>query len=99
MYLINTSFHVHTPIYDEVLGRVADSLVPAMTASGLFRQPLMGHILVEVDQDSRSFTLQALADDLDAALAWLQSAPMLTQLTRDYPGRALFFTTPMEVIK
>lgn len=100
MYLINTSFHAGLPVADAVTGDVRSLLMPLMTASGLFSDIMMAEILVEVDPDCKSFTLQGKADDLDKAMEWFQheGQEFFNGLHRRYGQNVVYFTTPMRII-
>lgn len=100
MYLINTSFHAGLPVADAVTGDVRSLLMPLMTASGLFTDLVMAEILVEVDPDCKSFTLQGKADDLDKAMEWFQheGQEFFNGLHRRYGQNVVYFTTPMRII-
>ena len=98
MYLINTSFHIHRDIAEDVLARVRTRLMADMERSGVFSNLLLADILVEVDPESRSFTLQGLAPDLQKGLDMLMSNPLFGDLQQKYGKKAVFFTTPMKVI-
>lgn len=100
MYLINTSFHAERSVADAIIEEVRTGLMPKMQASTLFSQLLMAEILVEVDPDCKSFTLQGLTPDLDKAMEWLHSdgATCFAELHRRYGQKVVFFTTPMQVI-
>lgn len=100
MYLINTSFHAGLPVADAVTGDVRSLLMPLMTASGLFSDIMMAEILVEVDPDCKSFTLQGKADDLDKAMEWFQheGQEFFNGLHRRYGHNVVYFTTPMRII-
>lgn len=101
MYLINTSFHAGRPVADAVTGDVRSLLMPLMTASGLFTDIVMAEILVEVDPDCKSFTLQGKADDLDKAMEWFQheGQEFFNGLHRRYGHNVVYFTTPMRIIQ
>lgn len=101
MYLINTSFHAGLPVADAVTGDVRSLLMPLMTASGLFSDIMMAEILVEVDPDCKSFTLQGKADDLDKAMEWFQheGQEFFNGLHRRYGHNLVYFTTPMRIIQ
>lgn len=101
MYLINTSFHAGRPVAEAVTGDVRSLLMPLMTASGLFTDIVMAEILVEVDPDCKSFTLQGKADDLDKAMEWFQheGQEFFNGLHRRYGHNVVYFTTPMRIIQ
>lgn len=101
MYLLNTSFHAGLPVADAVTGDVRSLLMPLMTASGLFSDIMMAEILVEVDPDCKSFTLQGKADDLDKAMEWFQheGQEFFNGLHRRYGHNVVYFTTPMRIIQ
>lgn len=101
MYLINTSFHAGRPVADAVTSDVRSLLMPLMTASGLFTDIVMAEILVEVDPDCKSFTLQGKADDLDKAMEWFQheGQEFFNGLHRRYGHNVVYFTTPMRIIQ
>ena len=100
MYLINTSFHAAKPIADAVIGDVRTILMPLMAGSSLFTDIVMAEILVEVDPDCKSFTLQGKADDLDKAMEWFQheGQEFFNGLHRRYGQYVVYFTTPMRII-
>lgn len=98
MYLINTSFHIHRDIADDVLSQVRTRLMTDMERSGIFSNLLLADILVEVDPESRSFTLQGFATDLQKGLDMLMSNPFFGDLQQKYGKKTLFFTTPMKVL-
>lgn len=100
MYLINTSFHVHTLIFDEALSRVREEYIPEILQSGVFSEPLLSLILINVDQDCRSFSLQMKAESLEAAQAWLadRGGLFLSALGKQWGDRIVTFTTPMKII-
>lgn len=100
MYLINTSFHASKPIADAVIGDVRTILMPLMAGSLLFTDIVMAEILVEVDPDCKSFTLQGKADDLDKAMEWFQheGQEFFNGLHRRYGQNVVYFTTPMRII-
>lgn len=100
MHLINTSFHAAKPIADAIIGDVRTILMPLMTGSSLFTDIVMAEILVEVDPDCMSFTLQGKADDLDKAMEWFQheGQEFFNGLHRRYEQNVVYFTTPMRII-
>lgn len=100
MYLINTSFHVHTPIADTVVDAIRSEFIPLISSCGLFGNPLLVKILLDVDPDIRAYSLQMTANDLNAALEWLQgsASDFFTRLTARHGEAVLYFTTPMQVI-
>lgn len=100
MYLINTSFHAGHAVAAEVIDDVRSQLQPMMEKSGLFTDLLMAEILVEVDPDCKSFTIQGITADLDKAMEWMQdtAASFFSHLHHDYSGNVVFFTTPMNII-
>lgn len=100
MHLINTSFHAAMPIADAIFGDVRTILMPLMAGSSLFTDIVMAEILVEVDPDCMSFTLQGKADDLDKAMEWFQheGQEFFNGLHRRYGQNVVYFTTPMRII-
>ena len=100
MHLINTSFHAAKPIADDIIGDVRTILMPLMAGSSLFTDIVMAEILVEVDPDCMSFTLQGKADDLDKAMEWFQheGQEFFNGLHRRYGQNVVYFTTPMRII-
>ena len=101
MYLINTSFHAGHTVAGKVIEDVRSRLKPLMEQSGLFSNMMMAEILVEVDPDCKSFTLQGITADLDKAMEWMQetAGDFFSGLHRDYAGNVVFFTTPMNIIQ
>ncbi len=100
MYIINTSFHAGRPIADSIIGDIRAGLMTMMAESTLFTDIIMAEILVEVDPDCKSFTLQGKASDLDKAMEWFQSKgqEFLNRLHRDYGQNVVYFTTPMRLL-
>lgn len=100
MHLINTSFHASKPIADAIIGDVRTILMPLMAGSSLFTDIVIAEILVEVDPDCKSFTLQGKADDLDKAMEWFQheGQEFFNGLHRRYGQNVVYFTTPMRII-
>ena len=100
MYIINTSFHAGRAVADTVIGDVRTQLVPMMEKSSLFTAITMAEILVEVDPDCKSFTLQCIADDLDKAMEWMQGEgqEFFNGLFKRYGHNVVYFTTPMRII-
>ena len=101
MYIINTSFHAGRQIADAVINDVRNSLMPLMSGSNLFHDIAMAEILVDVDPDCRSFTLQGLAHDLDKALDWLggEGQDFFNELHKRYGNNVVHFTTPMRIMQ
>lgn len=100
MYLINTSFHAERSVAAAVIDSVGSQLRPLMTASGLFTDLLMAEILVEVDPDCVSFTLQGKTSDIEKATSWLhdEAQEYFDNLQRNYSGKVVYFTTPMRIL-
>ena len=102
MYLLNTSIHVDRPHYDTAVSLVKNELIPALSATGLFRDLLLFDLLIDVDPSMKSFTLQMRSADLDAATDALDrvGAPIIEQLIKNCggPEHAVTFTTPMRII-
>ena len=101
MYIINTSFHAGQSIADAVINDVRSLLMPLMSESKLFHDLAMAEILVEVDPDCRSFTLQGIAHDLDKALEWLgnEGQTFFNGLHKRYGNNVVHFTTPMRIMQ
>lgn len=100
MYLINTSFHADKKVAEGIIGLVKTDLKEKMAASGIFTHVTMAEILVEVDPECTSFTLQAFAQDLTQAMDWLQNnaREFFDKLHLEYNGKVVYFTTPMKEI-
>lgn len=100
MYLINTSFHAEKQVAEEIIVHVKTVLKAIMSDSGIFTGITMAEILVEVDPECTSFTLQAFAEDLAQAMDWLQNhaQEFFGKLHHKYNGKVVYFTTPMKVI-
>lgn len=100
MYLVNTSFHAERSVAGIIIDKVRTQLKPRMSECGLFTGVIMAEIMVDVDPDCVSFTLQGFADDLDKAMSWLQNdaRPFFDELHLKYDGKTVYFTTPMKVI-
>ncbi|MDE6317627.1 MAG: DUF4286 family protein [Muribaculaceae bacterium] len=101
MYLINTSFHAERSVADAIMEELRSGLMSKMEASTLFTGLLMAEILVEVDPECKSFTLQGMSGDLDKAVEWLhtEGASCLSELHKRYGQKVVFFTTPMKIIQ
>lgn len=101
MYIINTSFHTAHSIANEIIGKIQSELVPAMTKSALFSDITMAEILVTVDPNCYSFTLQCKANDYEKAIGWLQGEgqEFYAELHKCYGENVVFFTTPMRLLK
>lgn len=101
MYIINTSFHAGRPVAGSVIGDVRSIMIPLMEKSALFTDIVMAEILVEVDPDCTSFTLQAVAADLDKAMEWLrgEGQEFFNGLHRRYGNNIVYFTTPMRILE
>ncbi|MDE6198948.1 MAG: DUF4286 family protein [Muribaculaceae bacterium] len=100
MYLINTSFHAARNVAETIVGDVRSRLVPLMEKSSLFTDIIMAEILVEVDPECMSFTLQGIAQDLDKAMEWMQhdAQEFFNGLQMRYGNNVVHFTTPMRVM-
>lgn len=101
MYLINTSFHAERSVAGMIVEKVNTQLKSLMTASGLYSNIIMAEIMVDVDPDCDSFTLQGFAEDVEKAMSWLQNEarPFFDELHSKYNGKVVYFTTPMKIIK
>lgn len=100
MYLINTSFHAEKNVAENIIEMVRTGLKEKMSSSGIFSDITMAEILVEVDPECISFTLQAFARDLSQAMDWLQNdaREFFDRIHHDYNGKVVYFTTPMKEI-
>lgn len=101
MYIINTSFHARHNIADTIIDEIQAQLIPAMTNSALFSDIAMAEILVTVDPNCFSFTLQSRTADLEKAMEWLQSEgqKFYIDLHKRYGENVVHFTTPMRLLK
>lgn len=101
MYIINTSFHAGHSIADLIIDEIQSQLIPAMTRSALFSDITMAEILVSVDPNCFSFTLQSSTADLDKAMNWLRNEgqEFFDGLHKRYGENVVYFTTPMRRLK
>lgn len=97
-HILNTSFHCHRQVAGEIELILKDSLCAPARSSDLFKQVLLLHIDVEVDPEAEAFALQLGTDDLAEAQAWLDKKLAESRLLQLYPGKAVYFTTPMTVL-
>lgn len=101
MYIINTSFHVDCSHFDTLVSFIKSTLIPSQIKSNSLREPLLLEILVEVDPELRSLSLQFHTDDINAGMEAIEaSAPLMADITKQCGGaeHLLSFTTPMAVI-
>lgn len=102
MYILNTSFHVDRGKGELLCRLIKAQLIPALTASGKLHTPLLLQILVEVDPQVESYSLQLQGEDLEAASEELDNASDVMQQIAAKCGGAehlLYFTTPMCVME
>lgn len=101
MYIINTSFHTGHSIANEIIGKIQSKLIPLMTKSSLFSDITMAEILIAVDPNCYSFTLQSKTSDFKQAMEWLQAEgqKFYAELQKCYGENVVFFTTPMRLLK
>ncbi|MBR6745770.1 MAG: DUF4286 family protein [Muribaculaceae bacterium] len=101
MYIINTSFHTGHSIANEIIGKIQSELIPSMRKSSLFSDITMAEILIAVDPNCYSFTLQSKTNDFEQAMEWLQAEAQkfYAELQKCYGENVVFFTTPMRMLK
>lgn len=102
MYLINTSFHIAAEKYHLLVETLKEELIPRAVASQILREPLLLDIMVDIDPELRSVSLQFRAKDPEEAMSALEeiAGPIISALTKECGGadKLLSFTTPMKVI-
>lgn len=98
MIILNTSFHVHSSLDAEFKKWVKDTYLPSALSSGLFSSPRFASIMIEVQEDCRSYAVSLEAENIEDAAAWHDSlgAGLRAELHKRFGDAVVFFTTYME---
>ncbi len=98
MYLINTTFHIHSSITDTFMQWMDENYVSAL--AGSFGDVLFTRILINVDPEALSFAVQVKVPTLDDFRRWDEAtgAALRGAFGRKAGDKFLFFTTEMEII-
>lgn len=70
MILLNTSFHVLKTLAQDFETWAREVYIPAVKESGIFGQPQLLRILVEVDPALASYSIQMPSPSLEEATRW-----------------------------
>lgn len=98
MIILNTSFHVHVSLDDEFQKWVRDIYIPSALSSGLLYSPRFASIMIEVQDECRSYAVSLEAENVEDAAAWHDSlgADLRVGLQKRFGDAVVFFTTYME---
>lgn len=99
MILVNTTYHIHTPLVPAFEQWIRSRLIPEATRSGIVTEPQLMKILAEAAPECTSYAMHVKAMNTDHAEKWEEiSADIRAELSRTCGDKALWFTTYMEVI-
>ena len=101
MFVINTSFHVHKSIEDSFLIWLKEIFIKSALCDDAFSDVTLMRLLLEVQEDSSSFSVGLLSEDLDSAFEWNETkgADLLSELLRQFGSdKVVFFTTCMQCL-
>lgn len=98
MYVLNTTFHVHKSVEEAFILWIKKDYIHSALSSGVFCQPSLLRLMLEVQEDSSSFALGLKADDMDVAASWHDNAgaELRRKLYDRFGEKVVFFTTCME---
>lgn len=100
MYLLSISFHVSKSILDDAIKCVREGFKVKVENSGIFYDTVMGLILVSVDPNGQSFSIQMKVNSLSEAEAWLSKVgnSYLRDMQEKWGDDFSFFTTPIRIM-
>lgn len=100
MILLNTSFHVLKSLAQDFETWAREVYIPAVKESGIFGQPQLLRLLVEVDPALASFSIQMPSPSLDEATRWHDETAALLHddLRSRWGDNVVYFSTFMEII-
>jgi hypothetical protein len=101
MIILNTTFIVEDARMESFLRWARETYLPALRDANIFTDATMAKVMAQLEPGTSSVAIQAKSPDLEAATRWHdETAAMLKDdLSARFEGKALFFTTYMDVIE
>lgn len=100
-YILNTTFHIHSSLMEEVLGWIETEFIGNASNLGGFSSPQIARVLGSAEENYESVAVQISIYDLTAGERWLagNGYDLFALLSGKYGDKVLFFSTWLEVIK
>ncbi|MCC8115445.1 MAG: DUF4286 family protein [Bacteroidales bacterium] len=100
MVIINTTFHVHTSVADDVLKWIKNTYQPSGLKHGALPNPVLVRVLGHDQPDAASYATHLTFPDMETAQAWDKKEGELlrSQVLQRWGEKALPFHTFLDVI-
>lgn len=97
MFVLNTTFHVHTDIGEDFSKWVREDYIPSAIKNGLLH-PCFMRLMLEVQADCTSYAVSLKARRAEDAVRWHdnEGAELRRNLYDSFGDKVVFFTTCME---
>ena len=99
MIIYNITFNVEDETKDEWMNWIKKEFVPAMTKSGLLKNPQLRELLID-EQQGTSYALQFEADSLNDLDIFKKEElfDLLSSVREKFGEKVVFFPTEMKII-
>lgn len=99
MLIYNITINIEEDVHDKWLKWMKGHFIPAMLATGKFTQALMSKVLVQEEMGGITYSTQFRTKDRDTLdRYYAENQAEFIQKFDSFKGKAVFFSTEMEVI-